>query len=90
MNLKPLLAIFLAFSTPAMAQISITTTTNSLRHGDILCRVEIPYESEGERGEASVWTLPTIPDDSSDHLKAIRCICFGRSCMGCCISQLQS
>ena len=72
MNLKPLLAIFLAFSTPAMAQISITTTTNSLRHGDILCRVEIPYESEGERGEATIWTLPAIPDDSPDHLQAVR------------------
>lgn len=55
-----------------MAQNSLTTSTNALRHGDILCRVEIPYESEGERGEASVWTLPAIPDDSPDYLQAIR------------------
>ena len=55
-----------------MAQNSLTTSTNALRHGDILCRVEIPYESEGERGEASIWMLPAIPDDNPDHLQAIR------------------
>ena len=73
MSNKPfLLTTLLALATPAMAQIFLTTSTNALRHGDILCRVEIPYESEGERGEASVWTLPAIPDDSPDHLQAIR------------------
>ena len=72
MKIKLLFSILLALSTPAMSQVSLTTTTSSLRHGDILCRVEIPYESEGERGEASVWTLPAIPDDSPDHLQAIR------------------
>ena len=51
---------------------SLTAPTSGLRHGDFLCRVEFPYESEGERGEASVWTLPDIPDDSPDHLQAIR------------------
>ena len=66
-----LLSTVLALATPAMAQSFLTTSTNALRHGDILCRVEIPYESEGERGEASVWTLPVIPDDSSDHYQAI-------------------
>lgn len=75
MSNKPfLLTTVLALATPAMAQGFLTTSTNALRHGDILCRVEIPYESEGERGEASVWALPAIPDDSSDHLQAIRCI----------------
>ncbi len=59
-------------SHPLFAQAFLSTSTNSLRHGDILCRVEIPYESEGERGEASVWTLPAIPDDSPDYLQAIR------------------
>lgn len=67
-----LLTTVLASTTSAMAQNSLTTSTNALRHGDILCRVEIPYESEVERGEASVWTLPAIPDDSPDHLQAIR------------------
>jgi hypothetical protein len=67
-----LLSTVLALATPAMAQSFLTTSTNALRHGDILCRVEIPYESEGERGEASVWTLPAIPDDSPDYLQAIR------------------
>ena len=73
MSNKPfLLTTVLALATPAMAQGFLTTSTNALRHGDILCRVEIPYESEGERGEASVWTLPAIPDDSPDYLQAIR------------------
>lgn len=73
MSNKPfLLTTVLALATSAMAQVSLTTSTNTLRHGDILCRVEIPYESEGERGEASVWTLPTILDNSPDHLQAIR------------------
>ena len=73
MSYNPLLlTTLLALTTPAMAQSFLTTSTNALRHGDILCRVEIPYESEGERGEASVWTLPAIPDDSPDHLQAIR------------------
>lgn len=57
---------------PAPAQISLTATTSSPRHGDMLCRVELPHVSEGQRGEASIWTLPAIPDDSSDHLQAIR------------------
>ena len=75
MSNKPLLLpTVLALATPAMAQGFLTTSNNALRHGDILCRVEIPYESEGERGEASGWALPAIPDDSSDHLQAIRCI----------------
>ena len=65
-------AILLALSAPAMAQVSITTTTNSFRHGDIHCGVELPYESEGDRGETSVSTLPAIPDDSPDYLQAIR------------------
>jgi len=56
----------------AEAQDLLTCSTNALRHGDILCRIEIPYQGEGERGEASVWTLPAIPDDSPDHLQAVR------------------
>ena len=72
MNRKTMLVTLLALSAPAMAQNFHTTSTNALRHGDILCRVEIPYESEGERGEASVLTIPDIPDDSPDHLQAIR------------------
>ena len=56
---------------PAPAQISLTATTSSPRHGDMLCRVELPHVSEGQRGEASVWTLPAIPDESSDHYQTI-------------------
>ena len=66
------ISFLLALSTSVIAQVSLTAPTSGLRHGDFLCRVEIPYESEGERGEATIWTLPDIPDDSPDHLQAIR------------------
>lgn len=66
------ISFLLALSTSVIAQVSLTAPTSGLRHGDFLCRVEIPYESEGERGEASAWTLPAIPDDSPDHLQTVR------------------
>ena len=73
MSFKLLLPLLLALlAAKIAAQTALTSSTASPRHGDILCRVEIPYESEGERGEASVWTLPAIPDDSPDHLQAVR------------------
>ncbi len=68
-NILLLLILLKSFS--LFSQVPLTTSTNALRHGDILCRVEIPYESEGERGEASVWELPAIPDESSDHYQTI-------------------
>ena len=72
MRFKPLLPFLLALpATTISAQTALTSSTASPRHGDILCRIEIPYQGEGERGEASVWTLPAIPDDSPDHLQAI-------------------
>jgi hypothetical protein len=43
----------LVLSTSAIAQVSLTAPTNNLRHGDFLCRVEMSYVSEGQRGEAS-------------------------------------
>ena len=55
----------------ASAQVPLTTTTNTLRHGDILCKVEVPYVEAGERGEEVVWQLGEATDDSRDHLQAI-------------------
>ena len=66
------ISFLLALSTSVIAQVSLTAPTSGLRHGDFLCRVEVPYASEGERGEASAWTLPAIPDDSPDHLQTVR------------------
>ena len=73
MSFKPLLPFLLTWpATTIAAQTALTSSTASPRHGDILCRIEIPYQGEGERGEATIWTLPAIPDNSPDHLQAIR------------------
>lgn len=73
MRFKLLLPFLLALPASTIAaQTALTSSTASPRHGDILCRIEIPYQGEGERGEASVWTLPAIPDDSPDHLQTVR------------------
>ena len=75
--MKPLipliiLALFLGnLVTPVFPQVSLTAPTNGLRHGDILSRVEVPYMSEGQRGEGAVWMLPVIPDDSPEFLQSI-------------------
>ena len=49
--------LVLFFSIQVSAQVPLTTTTNTLRHGDILCKVEVPYVEAGERGEEVVWQL---------------------------------
>ena len=65
------ISFLLALSTSVIAQVSLTAPTSGLRHGDFLCRVEVPYVSEGQRGEESVWMLPEIPDDSPDYFQSI-------------------
>ena len=42
------------------SQIPLTTSTNTLRHGDILCKIGVPYVEQGERGNESIWHLPEI------------------------------
>lgn len=42
-----------------------------MRHGDILCKIEVPYMDEGERGEDAVWYLPENGDDGREWLQAI-------------------
>lgn len=67
--------IFLVFIeaivSPIFSQVPITVETNTMRHGDILCKVEVGYVSEGERGEDAVWCLPEIGDDGREWLQAI-------------------
>ena len=48
----------------------VPTTTNTLRHGDILGKIEVPYVKQGERGSESIWRLPEIPDDGKEYLQA--------------------
>lgn len=61
----------LLLSQSLFSQIQLNSSTNALRHGDFLCRVEVPYINEGQRGEESVWMLPVIPDDSPDYFQSI-------------------
>lgn len=53
------------------AQVPLSTTTNTLRHGDILCKMEVPYVEAGEQGEEVVWQLGEITDDSREYLQTI-------------------
>ena len=45
---------------PLFSQIPLTTSTNTLRHGDILCKIEVPYVEQGKKGSDAVWHLPEI------------------------------
>lgn len=56
---------------PLFSQIPLTTSTNTLRHGDILCKAEAQYVNPGERGSESVWNLPEIVDGSNEWMQAI-------------------
>ena len=47
----------------------VPTSTNSLRHGDILCKIEVPYVEQGERDSESIWNLPEIRDDGMEYLQ---------------------
>lgn len=55
----------------SLAQTGLSISTNSPRHADILCKVEIPYIDAGERGEGVVWQFGDIANDSRDHLQLI-------------------
>ena len=47
------IAVFTAI--PAVSQVPLTTSTNTLRHGDILYKIEVPYVDQGEKGNDAVW-----------------------------------
>ncbi len=49
----------------------VPTTTNTLRHGDILSKIEVPYVEQGERDSESIRNLPEIPNDGMEYLQAI-------------------
>ena len=55
----------------SLGQTSLTSTTNTLRHGDVLCKVEVPYVNPGDRGVESVWSLGGMSDSNKDHLQLI-------------------
>ena len=56
---------------PLFSQVPLTTTNNTLRHGDILCKIEVPYVEQGEKGSDVIWHLPAIPDRGKEHLQTI-------------------
>jgi hypothetical protein len=46
------LVITVLISFPLFSQVPLTTTNNTLRHGDLLCKV--PYVEQGEKGNDAV------------------------------------
>lgn len=41
---------FIFKSLPLFSQVPLTTTNNTLRHDDLLCKIEVPYVEQGEKG----------------------------------------
>ena len=58
-------------TSPLFSQVPLTTTNNTLRHGDILCKIEVPYVEQGEKGNDAVWHLPAIPADGKELLQHV-------------------
>ena len=48
------LVIAILTSIPLFSQVPLTTTNNTLRHGDLLCKIEVPYVEQGEKGNDAV------------------------------------
>lgn len=71
--MKILSTLFIALfpSLYLFSQVPLTTLNNTLRHGDILCKIEVPYVEQGDRGSDAVWHLPEIPEKGKEHLQMI-------------------
>ena len=71
--MKILSTLFIALfpSLYLFSQVPLTTLNNTLRHGDILCKIEVPYVEQGDRGSDAVWHLPEIPEKGKEHLQTI-------------------
>ena len=70
--LKPnILLISLIFfkSLALFSQVPLTATTNTLCHGDILCKIVVSFMEQDEKGSAAVWHLPAIIDGGKEHLQ---------------------
>ena len=80
-NMKYKISVILAFIYcyfyPLSAQVPLTTTTNTLRHGDILCKVEVHYVEAGERGEdeANEALLENLATHASKYFFYRSCLC---------------
>lgn len=61
----------ISYSQLTLGQTGLSISTNSPRHADILCKVEIPYISAGDRGIDIVWQLGEITNNSKDHLQLV-------------------
>ena len=61
------IAVFTSF--PLFSQIPLTASTNTLRHGYILSKIEVPFVEQDEKGSDVVWHLPAIPADGKEHLQ---------------------
>ena len=65
------LVIAVFTTSPLFSQVPLTTSTNTLRHGDILCKIKVPYVEQGEKGSDVVWHLPAIPADGKELLQHV-------------------
>lgn len=54
-----------------LAQVPIARNSNSMRSGDVLCKVEVNYVSPGQRGSDQIWQLGEVSGDSRDVLQGI-------------------
>lgn len=50
----PFLALLL--SQLLFSQVQLTSSTNALRHGDILCKIKVPYVDQGEKGNEEFYS----------------------------------
>ena len=55
-----LLVMLCSFSQFSLGQTALSFSTNTPRHSDFLCKVEIPYIDAGDRGEDIAWQLGEI------------------------------
>lgn len=71
-NLKIVIFLILWFEAcNGFALIPLTLPSNALRHGDVLCKIQMPYVAPGDAGEGEVWHLGTVSDDYPDFMQEI-------------------
>ncbi len=54
------------------SQVPLTTSNNTLRHGDILCKIEVPYVEQGDLQETkknpSLNYYVFVPDGRGNYI----------------------
>jgi len=73
MNKKYIFSIVLSLLqiTLGFAQVNITSSLNSMRKGDVLCKIEADNKEPGESGDDCIWVLGQTGKDSKDYIQTI-------------------